>query len=193
MYLALLTKGTSYLALYTLQILIVGYVLFAYRKKYRSEITPSFSILPIIAGVAVFLIWIGLEGHFPQLGESKINRFNLENKYMLGYLLTIRLIGSSFVVPLMEELFWRSFCLRYFISNEFKKVPIGQFTWVSFAITSIAFGFEHYRWLPGILAGIIYAGVLYKRKNLFDPIIAHTVTNFLLGWYVISTENYGYW
>jgi len=87
------------------------------------------------------------------------------------------------------ELFWRSFVLRFAIRSDFKSAPLGQFSWFSFIFVSLLFGFEHDRWLVGIFAGMVYAGVLYRSKNLFDPILSHTITNFLLGFYVISTIN----
>jgi CAAX prenyl protease-like protein len=97
------------------------------------------------------------------------------------------------VVPLMEELFWRSFAMRFMIRSDFKSVPLGKFSWFSFLIVAIAFGFEHHQWLPGIVAGLVYAGVLYRSKNLFSPILSHAVTNLLLGIYVLSTAKWGFW
>lgn len=61
------------------------------------------------------------------------------NPYSLGLshaqaktLIIIRLLGAAAIVPVMEELFWRSFLLRYLISPEFKKVGAGTFSWFSF-------------------------------------------------------------
>jgi len=93
----------------------------------------------------------------------------------------------------MEELFWRSFALRFFIKSDFNSVPLGQFSWFSFIFISILFGIEHQRWLVGIFAGMVYSGVLYRSKNLFDPILSHTITNFLLGMYVLSTHQWSFW
>jgi membrane protease YdiL (CAAX protease family) len=45
----------------------------------------------------------------------------------------------------------------------------------------------------GIFAGMVYAGVLYRRRNLFDPILSHAITNFLLGLYVVSTHQWSFW
>jgi CAAX prenyl protease-like protein len=103
------------------------------------------------------------------------------------------LIGATLIIPVVEELFWRSFALRFLIKPDFKSVTLGQFTWFSFLVVSIAFGFEHHRWLPGIVAGMVYAGVLYRSRNLFSPIQAHATTNFLLGIYVIATKQWHFW
>ena len=63
----------------------------------------------------------------------------------------------------------------------------------SFIVTAVAFGFEHHHWLPGIMAGVIYASLLYRTKNLFSPILSHMVTNLLLGVYVLMTEKWSFW
>ena len=52
------------------------------------------------------------------------------------------LASISAVVPVMEELFWRSFVIRYVISPRFETVPIGAFTPLSFAATVVLFGVE---------------------------------------------------
>jgi CAAX prenyl protease-like protein len=93
----------------------------------------------------------------------------------------------------MEELFWRSFLLRYLINPDFKKVPIGTFSLFSFVSTVVLFGLEHHRWLPGIIAGIIYTLLLYRKKELFDCILSHAITNLVLGIYVIMTHQWRYW
>ncbi len=44
-----------------------------------------------------------------------------------------------------------------------------------------------------IFAGMIYSILLYQKKNLFSPILAHGVTNLLLGVYVIANNEWGFW
>ena len=94
---------------------------------------------------------------------------------------------------MIEEIFWRAFVMRFLIASQFKRIPLGQFTWYAFTLTAVAFGFEHHRWLPGILAGAAYGALLCRTRNLFSPIQAHAVTNLLLGLYVIYTEQWSFW
>jgi hypothetical protein len=105
----------------------------------------------------------------------------------------IRLMGASLLVPVIEEIFWRAFVMRFLVASEFNKVPLGQFTWYAFVLTAVAFGFEHHRWLPGIVAGVAYGVLLCRTRNLFSSIQAHAVTNLLLGLYVIYTEQWSFW
>ena len=103
------------------------------------------------------------------------------------------LLGAVIVVPVMEELFWRSFLMRYLINPDFRSVPMGSFTRFSFFTTAVLFGLEHHRVIEGIIAGILYNFLLTRQKKLKGVILAHAVTNFGLGIYVIVTESWMFW
>ena len=107
--------------------------------------------------------------------------------------ISIRLFGAVVIVPIMEELFWRSFLLRYLINTEFKQVTLGTFNWFSLVWTVLLFGQEHQRWLAGIGAGILYTLLLYRTKSLSACILAHAITNLALGIYVLLTGHWEYW
>ena len=179
--------------MYPIKTVLVASSLIYFWNAYKQEIRFSFSWLPVIAGILVFFIWILPEGMYPQIGNSGFNPYKHASGYGVHVVIAFRLLGAILVVPLMEELFWRSFALRFAIKSDFKSVPLGQFSWFSFIFISILFGIEHQRWLVGIFAGMIYSGVLYRRKNLFDPILSHAITNSLLGMYVLSTHQWSFW
>jgi CAAX prenyl protease-like protein len=179
--------------MYPIKTVLVASSLIYFWNAYKQEIRFSFSWLPVIAGILVFFIWILPEGMYPQIGNSEFSPYKRASGYGVYVVIAFRLLGAILVVPLMEELFWRSFALRFAIKSDFKSVPLGQFSWFSFIFISILFGIEHQRWLVGIFAGMIYSGVLYRRKNLFDPILSHAITNSLLGMYVLSTHQWSFW
>ncbi|MCG8565300.1 MAG: CAAX prenyl protease-related protein [Desulfobacterales bacterium] len=179
---------------YPLKTLVTLGTLAYFWKTFKGEIRPNWDLSSIMAGVLVYIIWVGLEGKYTHIGPpSEYNPWEITQGAGIYVLLTFRLAGAALVVPVMEELFWRSFALRFLIRENFKKVPLGTFSWFAFIGTSVAFGLEHNRWLPGILAGMIYALVLFQKKNLFAPILAHGVTNFFLGIHVIVRQEWGYW
>jgi CAAX prenyl protease-like protein len=159
----------------------------------RQEIQWAWDWRAVAAGFGVFVVWIGLEGRYPQIGHSSFDPYAVAGPWNVSGIISIRLFGAAIVVPLMEELFWRSFVMRFLVASRFKSVPLGQFSWYAFVITAVAFGFEHHRWLPGIIAGIVYGALLCRSRNLFSPILAHTVTNLLLGIYVLQTEQWSFW
>ena len=178
---------------YTLKTVLVGVAIYYYKDTFRHEIQPKFSPMAVFAGVLVFFVWVLPDALYPHIGHSEFNPYDKASGAAVYYLMAIRLAGAALVVPIMEELFWRSFALRFLIQSDFKSVPLGAFSWFSFIIISVAFGLEHHRWLVGIIAGMVYAWTLYRSKNLFEPILAHAVTNLLLGIYVIQTGNWSFW
>jgi uncharacterized protein len=60
-------------------------------------------------------------------------------------------------------------------------------------ISSVLFGFEHSLWLAGIVAGLAYAWLYRASGSLWPPIIAHAVTNLVLGLWVLNTGNWQFW
>jgi uncharacterized protein len=122
------------------------------------------------------------------------------NPYAFGWapnavpgLIAVRFSGATLVVPVMEELFWRSFIMRYAINPDFRTVPLGTFSIFSFTVTALLFGLEHHRVIQGILAGIVYAQLVIKQKTLKGCIQAHATTNLVLGLYVICTNIWQFW
>ena len=92
---------------------------------------------------------------------------------------------------LVEEIFWRGFLLRYLINEKFTEVPIGAFSWLSFAVVTVAFGFTHSPadWVAALITGALYNLVAYRTRSLTSCVIAHAVTNLLLGIWIMATGN----
>ncbi|MCD6225298.1 MAG: CAAX prenyl protease-related protein [Deltaproteobacteria bacterium] len=185
--------------LYIARTVIVGLLLWFWRHEYKADFAPKLSffeyLTAILIGILVLFIWILPEEYLPQFGNH--SGFN---PYAFGWsqsavisLIAVRMIGAAVVVPIMEELFWRSFFLRYLINNDFRAVPLGAFSWFSFIGVSILFGLEHHRVFVGIVAGVIYNLLIIRQKKLGGCIAAHAITNLGLGIYILYTENWMFW
>ena len=83
--------------------------------------------------------------------------------------------------------------MRYIIRADFDKVPVGVFTVASFCISAVLFGMEHNLWLAGIMAGAVYNLILYKTRSITQCIVAHGVTNGVLGIWVLITHAWQFW
>ncbi len=105
----------------------------------------------------------------------------------IGFL-AVRMLGLVLVVPLFEELFWRSFVVRWIIDpDDFRKVPIGRVTPMAGAITAALFAVEHpAEWLPALLTGALWAWLLHRTKSVSACFVSHAVANLGLGIYVLS-------
>ena len=185
--------------LYIAKTIIVGALLWFWRHKYAADWSSGLSfrefLLASFCGLLVLIIWIVPEQYLFQVGQGAgFNPYALGSSQAAAIgLIAVRLIGSSVVVPIMEELFWRSFILRYLINPDFRSVPLGTFTWFSFIGVAVLFGLEHHRIIVGIIAGLLYGLLLIYQKNLKGVILAHAVTNFGLGIYVLVTGNWMFW
>ncbi|MFW6388421.1 MAG: CAAX prenyl protease-related protein [Desulfohalobiaceae bacterium] len=187
--------GISQAASYSAKTVLVGLLLILLWKTFRPEIRPALDWLAVLAGIGVFALWVGLEGWYPLLGEPQgFEPFALTSTLAGAWtLILFRMLGAVLVVPVMEEIFWRSFGLRALIDSNFRRLPLGSFSWFAFIAVSVAFGLAHHRWLPGIIAGLVYAALLFRSRNLFAPILSHAVTNFLLGVYVMWSNQWEFW
>lgn len=185
--------------LYIIKTIIVGALLWFWRHKYATDFTPKLSfrewMTALFCGILVLVIWITPEVYLPQFGQhSGFNPYSFGwSKTAAIGLIAVRLIGASVVVPIMEELFWRSFFMRYLINPDFRSVSMGAFTWFSFIGAAILFGLEHHRIVVGIIAGLLYNLLLIRQKKLKGVIVAHGITNLGLGIYVLLTGNWMFW
>ena len=172
---------------YPVTTIAVGAALWAFRSRY-DELRPSFSALAVVVGLAAIAIWIWIDPYYPKIGRAE--PFDASGQWAF---IGIRVIGAVVVVPLMEELFWRAFLIRWLVNEDFKRVPVGTFSWPSFAITVALFGVEHSEWLPGLICGAMYNWLLYKRKDLFSCVVAHAVSNAALAAWVLARGDWKFW
>jgi CAAX prenyl protease-like protein len=190
---------TFYLYLYPVKIAVVGAALIYFRKSYTELNWIDFrqfkrTTLSIAIGFVVFILWINMTWTWATFGSPKgFEPYLVSGNLTRNFLIISRIFGASVIVPVMEEIFWRSWLLRYLISADFNTVAIGRLTPISFIIGTVLFGLEHNLWFAGILAGAFYTLLLYHTKSIAQCILAHSVTNMLLGIYVVYTCKWHFW
>jgi uncharacterized protein len=162
-----------------------------------AEMRWRFSLEAVLAGILVFVLWVGLDPLYPGLsGESEGWNPHLafgHNSLLAWTFILIRILGSTLVVPALEEVFYRSFLYRWLAKADFQQFPLGQFAWWPFLGTSLIFGLAHREWLAGILCGLIYQTLVCRHKRLGDAMTAHAITNFLLGCWVVAKGAWYFW
>lgn len=143
--------------------------------------------LSIMVGALIAVLWVGLEGFYPQMGSSSsFIPTNMEE-------LVTRLFLFILIAPVIEEFFVRNFLARYLLNQKWQKVPLGKFSAMSFLITVAFFGLSHNRWLPGIITGILLNWLIMKQKNMNSVIVAHGTANLLLAIYILYTQSWHFW
>lgn len=189
----------SLLYLYPLKALLVAAMLGWFWRDYVEISLADFKQVvftggSVLLGLLVFVLWIHMDWDFATFGQSSgFNPYLLEDDSQRLVIIASRLFGAVLVVPVMEELFWRSFLLRYTINADFMKVRIGTYSLGSLLICAVLFGLEHHLVLAGIMAGLAYSGLLYWTRSIAQCILAHAVTNLALGIYVLNTGAWQFW
>jgi uncharacterized protein len=157
----------------------------------------------IALGVAVFVIWIGPDVLIPGYRQHWLFQNSIMGTIKSSIdpalrqdslVLLIRSLRAIILVPIIEELFWRAWLMRWLINQDFQSVKLGAYTASSFWLTALLFASEHGPyWEVGLLAGIAYNWWMIRTRSLGDCIVAHAVTNALLCLYVIQTQKWEYW
>jgi uncharacterized protein len=181
---------------YALKTLLGAWIVWIMRP-YIQEMRWKFSWEAIAVGVLVFVAWVGLDGRYPLLSAREA-AFDPGRTYGPGsalalFFIGVRTLGSSIVVPPLEEVFYRSFIYRYLIKSDFLKIPLGHFDLRAFLIAGVVFGIAHFEWLPGILCAFAYQWLVHRKGRLGDAMTAHAITNFLLALWVIFRGAYYFW
>lgn len=172
-------------------------------RPFVPEMRWTVSLEAFAIGVAVFIMWVGLDSFVPKNhifftpspDDPVWNPFQryTASPNLAWFFFLVRLLGSSFVVAPLEEVFWRSFLYRYAVRTNFESLPLKMFHPTSFIVVSFLFGIEHYQFVQGFLCGMAYQWLVINKNRLGDAIAAHAITNFLLGLWVLWRGQWHFW
>jgi exosortase E/protease (VPEID-CTERM system) len=166
--------------LYPLRVAAVLGVLWAFRHSY-ARLGWGWSWQAVALGGLTFLIWAVLAPGNPGAEFRRGADWSSLPAAWAAAWVVVRLLGFVVAVPLAEELAFRGYLTRRLQAAAFAEVPLGRFSWLSFVGSSVLFGALHGQaWLPGILAGMLFAVALYRRGRLGDAVIAHATANGLI-------------
>jgi uncharacterized protein len=176
---------------------IIGAWLIFEMRPLVSEMRWAISWEAIVVGILIFAIWVGLDGHYPKFIKSGSTGNPAEvfgqNSGLAWFFNIVHILGMTLVVPPLEEVFYRSFLYRCIASHNFLAVPLNRFMPLPFFVTIAFFGLSHAEWLPGILCGAAYQWLVIRKNRLGDAMIAHAITNLLLGIYIVVYHKWFFW
>jgi len=187
--------------LYPLRFLLVSLAIWIFSRRYIS-LRPGYPLASAGIGILVFVIWIapdllfGYRAHWlfrNVFVGSAVSTASPALRHNLLFIF-LRVTSTSLLVPLLEELFWRGWLMRFLIRRDFLKVPLGTYDTSAFWLVAILFASEHGPyWDVGLAAGLIYNWWIVRTRNLADCFLAHGVTNALLALYVLAADQWQYW
>lgn len=151
-------------------------------------------LLSVLVGVVVFVLWTRLTASWMMLGEASAGFVPVDaNGDLMWTLIAFRWVGAALMVPLMEELFWRGFLMRWIDNQDFDKVDPASVSIKAIALSTLVFMLAHTQWLAAIVAGLAYAWLYKRTRSLWAPVLAHAVTNGVLGVWVILNGYWAFW
>ncbi|MGH8610552.1 MAG: exosortase E/protease, VPEID-CTERM system [Gammaproteobacteria bacterium] len=186
-------SSSGFNVFYPVGVLATGSALWYFRKRYQG-LGWSLSWQAAAIGAAVFLVWMLFDPTTNVPDADWLPGLRELPGWAAAAWLVFRVLGSAITVPLAEELAFRGYLLRKLVAEDFEGVPFRRFTWLSFSVSSIAFGMLHGdRWLAGTLAGMGFAFALYRRGQLGDAVAAHATTNALISIWVLTQGRWHLW
>ena len=200
----------QYPLIYIVKIALVAACLAQFWPVYRG-LGGRISPWAWLVGAIGTMIWVGIcklglesrllgplgLGKFVELGTrtafDPLAELGENPALAYGFLAT-RFIGLALIVPIIEELFLRGFVMRYLTDPDWWKVTLGAITPTAIAITTALAMAMHPAELFAELVWFSSVTLLMLRtRNLWDCVVAHGVTNLLLGIYVVATGEWHFW
>lgn len=185
--------------IYGLNVVAVGGLLAWLWREYGElvrQLAPDAreALLAVAVGLVVFVLWISLDAPWMALGEPTASFVPVDAAGQLIWpLIALRWLGATLVVPVMEELFWRSFLMRWVDNVRFEAVMPQRTTLKAIVLSTFVFTLAHTLWLAAAIAGLAYAWLYVRTGKLWVPVLAHAVTNGVLGVWVVATGNWAFW
>lgn len=200
---------------YPLQTVLCGLVLLFFRRHYTLKPWRGLG-LAIVLGVIGIAVWVapallreelvskGLEpaAWWKWLGlAERLDGFDpmiaKDSAWWFAIVVGFRFARMVIVVPLVEELFWRGFLMRYLLTDDgrFEKIPFGTHAWRVFWIVTVAVMLIHNTedYLGAFVWGALMYFVAARTKSLGACVVMHAVGNLALGLYVMKTRQWGFW
>jgi CAAX prenyl protease-like protein len=182
--------------IYPLQTVLCAAVLVFYWRQYDFAKRGGIA-LAIAAGLVVLGLWIAPQAllGFPARTDGFDPTVFEEGSALYWMTVIARFARLVIIVPLVEEIFWRGFLMRYLVREDFQNIPVGTFQWKSFLLVAVFFMLVHSTadWPAAFLCGLIFNFVAVRTGSLAACVLAHALTNLGLGLYIMATRQWGFW
>ncbi len=177
-----------------------GYRQFPFRVSLGALVTGAVGV-----GMWIALCGLGWERKcFGMLGLGTFVDFVVRSSYnpfaalqgcspvFIWSFVMLRLAGMTLLVPPIEEFFLRGFLMRLFVQAEWWKAPIGTMNAAALLLSVIYPVLSHpgVEWLAAVAWFMLVTLLMFKTRSIWDCVVAHGVTNLLLGIYVVYYDQW---
>jgi CAAX prenyl protease-like protein len=200
-------KTVRYMYAIGTQVLIAASFLVAFGAIYRKHFPIRISAWPFAIGTLGVVLWIFLS----ELGiEEKIGSliapgtFSSDRPAFNPFeqipadstrwtFLGLRFALLAIFVPIIEELFLRGWLVRWIHDVDWKEVKYSGLSFAAIAAPTAYGVLTHSEKLAALVWFSLITWMMLKTKNFWDCVLAHAITNLLLGLYVIWSGNWQLW
>lgn len=199
---------------YPLQTIFCGALLFWFRRHY--QLRPwrglGLAVMLAAAGIAAWILpawlyqqwgtgestpswwsWFGVVGRKEGFDPTVLAEWPAWQSAAI----VMRFVRMVVVVPLVEELFWRGFLMRYLNAGDapWRSVPFGVHSWRAFGIVTVLVMLAHQPedYLVALVWGSLVYWLAVRTRSLGACVVMHAVGNLLLGLYALRTQQWGFW
>ena len=177
---------------YPLRLIGGAVALWIYRQPYK-QLAWSCSWRAVAVGALIFAVWL-LFDRFFNMPRAMPDPLTQVSGPARGFWMVCRTVAAIVTVPISEELAYRGYLMRIFVSRNFDAVALRDVRWPALAFASIVFGITHgTMWAPGIIAGAPYGMLAIRTNKLGEAIAAHATTNALVAATVLIFDQWQLW
>jgi exosortase E/protease (VPEID-CTERM system) len=184
--------SSGFETLYPLRLIAGAVALWLCRRRW-SQLDWRISWRGPAVGVLIFLLWVAV-AHFIIPAASMPVELAAMSPAARGAWIASRALAAVLTVPIAEELAYRGYLLRRLVDGDFESVAFRSIRWPALLISAVVFGLAHGPlWLPGIIAGLAYGGLLVRSGRIGEAVAAHAITNGLIVALVLFGQQWQLW
>jgi len=154
-----------------------------------------------LTGIAVFVLWVAPSWWMHQRAASPLGPALAALSPTARWAwIAFRVAAAVITVPLAEELAFRGYLARRFVSLDFDGVSFSSLTVLPVVLSSVVFGMMHMQSLQdwqhlvlGSLSGLAFAAALRWKGRMGDAVAAHAICNLLLAAWVLGFGDWALW
>jgi len=203
-----LHPATGYIILVGLQVIVATSLLTYFAKIYRQQFPLRCSVWSVLVGLLGFFAWVGIcelqieRQIFQMVGleswaetRPAFNPFeHIPDQNLQMVFLVMRFSLLALLVPIVEELFLRGWLVRWFQNPDWESVPLKSIQGWYLLVPSVYGVLTHpSEWVAAFVWFGLVTWLMRKTGNLWDCVIAHAITNLILGIYILQFEAWHLW
>jgi exosortase E/protease (VPEID-CTERM system) len=179
-------------ALYPLRLVAGGAALWLCRPR-LAVLNWRWTWRGTAVGVAVFCLWMVAAHYLLPVLTIPAQLASLPTAARWLWIAS-RVLTSSLIVPIVEELAYRGYLMRRLTDKQFADVPFHLVRYPALIIAAILFGLGHgAMWVAGTVAGLAFGWIAIRRGSLGEAVAAHVTSNALIAACVLEFNQWQLW